>query len=188
MVNAANHDKTELATSIEPRLRRALAETADAIHSRLEGPEPTDADAVDVTNGDAPQTAEPQRLTLRIATADDDPLARRVIAGMIDRADGLELVGTVAGVEEIVELAVTKRPDTVLLDWMMPDGGGPEAARKILERCPDTRVIALTASSSPERIPRHASGRGIGTAAKGMLNRGACANDPPHLRTPGLSR
>ena len=68
---------------------------------------------------------------------------------MIERSDGLQLVGAASSVKEIVELAVNKRPDTVLLDWMMPGGGGPEAARQIVVRCPGTRVIALTASASP---------------------------------------
>lgn len=150
MVRAGNQGKTDVATGIEPQLRRALAETADAIRSRLESPQSSDAGAIEPTNGDAAHTAERERPTLRIATADDDRLARRVIEGMIERADGLQLVGTAGSVKEIVELAVTKRPDTVILDWMMPDGGGPEAARQILRQCPDTRVIALTASASPD--------------------------------------
>jgi DNA-binding NarL/FixJ family response regulator len=37
-----------------------------------------------------------------------------------------------------------------VLDWVMPGGGGPAAAREILAVSPDTKIVALTASDSQE--------------------------------------
>jgi DNA-binding NarL/FixJ family response regulator len=87
---------------------------------------------------------------VRVAIADDDPLARFAIEAMIDRAHGLVFVGGTDRVAGIVEIAVLERPDVIVLDWMMPGGGGPEAARRILGQRPDTRIVALTSSDNHE--------------------------------------
>jgi DNA-binding NarL/FixJ family response regulator/HPt (histidine-containing phosphotransfer) domain-containing protein len=83
-----------------------------------------------------------------VALADDDALARIAVGAMLESADWLELVGEADGVEEIVELVAAKRPEVVVLDWLMPDGGGPEAARRILDHRPRTLIVALTSSDS----------------------------------------
>jgi DNA-binding NarL/FixJ family response regulator len=49
-----------------------------------------------------------------------------------------------------VTIRVIIGDDDALLDWVMPDGGGPVAAREILLRSPDTKIVALTASDSME--------------------------------------
>ena len=87
---------------------------------------------------------------VRVAIADDDPLARMAVEAIIEPAGSLEFVGAAAGVDQIVELVARKRPQVVLLDWMMPSGGGPEAARRILARNADTRIVGLTSSDSPQ--------------------------------------
>ena len=87
---------------------------------------------------------------VRVAVADDDPVARLAIEAMIESAGSLELVGAAGGVEEIVNLAAVKHPQVVVLDWMMPGGGGPQAARRILDHRPNTGIVALTSSDSPE--------------------------------------
>jgi DNA-binding NarL/FixJ family response regulator len=87
---------------------------------------------------------------IRLVLADDDPVARKMFSRVIDRADGLELVGTAEDALSVVEVVVEARPDLVLLDNLMPGGGGPAAARRILERLPDVRVVALTGLDTSE--------------------------------------
>jgi CheY-like chemotaxis protein len=135
LANAAGEGQTAVVAAIELQLRQALADTAEAIKSQLDGTASTEAST-------APHSPT------RIAIADDDALARFAIETLIGAADGLALVGSAEGVDEIVELAIAQRPDVVVLDWMMPGGGGPEAARRILSRSPDTRIVALTSSDS----------------------------------------
>jgi CheY-like chemotaxis protein len=91
-----------------------------------------------------------RRANVRVAIADDDPLARSVIEAMIAQSAKLALVGSANGVDEIVDLSAYKRPDVVVLDWMMPGGGGPEAARQILASRPSTRIVALTSCDSSD--------------------------------------
>lgn len=85
---------------------------------------------------------------VRVAIADDDAIARFAVETMIKGAHGLVFVGAAASVEDIVYVAALKGADVVVLDWLMPDGGGAEAARRILARSPDTGIVALTSSSS----------------------------------------
>ncbi|HLH66625.1 MAG TPA: response regulator [Solirubrobacteraceae bacterium] len=92
---------------------------------------------------------ESRRLPIRVAVVDDDPLALHAIEAMIQRSETLALVGSACGVQEVVGLVAAQRPDVVVVDHLMPGGGGPEAARRIRQASPTTRVIALTACDGP---------------------------------------
>ena len=82
--------------------------------------------------------------------ADDDPLARALIEEIIKRDDELELVGSAGDADGAVQLAGEHQPDVAVLDWVMPGGGGPQAARQIQIQSPDTKIVALTSSDSPQ--------------------------------------
>ena len=87
---------------------------------------------------------------LKVLIADDDPLARALIEATVQRDDELELVGAAGDASEAIEIATEHKPDVAVLDWVMPGGGGPAAAREILNASPDTKIVALTASDSQE--------------------------------------
>jgi DNA-binding NarL/FixJ family response regulator len=106
-------------------------------------------------------------VALRLIIADDDALARALIEAIVERDRELELVGSAEDAERAIELAKEHQPDVAVLDWVMPGGGGEAAAREILRRSPDTKILALT---TPEtRIVDVAEVRGV--LAKGS---------PPH--------
>jgi DNA-binding NarL/FixJ family response regulator len=86
---------------------------------------------------------------VRVVIADDDPLARGVIGAMIGADPSVELVGEAEGVNDVVDLVVRERPEVAVLDWMMPGGGGPQAAIQIGLKAPETRIVGLTSSTSP---------------------------------------
>lgn len=89
-------------------------------------------------------------MTIRVIIADDDALARTLIEAIVEREDQLELLGAARDAEGACELAALHHPDVAVLDWVMPGGGGPQAARDIANRSPATRIVALTSSESPE--------------------------------------
>jgi two-component system, cell cycle response regulator len=99
---------------------------------------------VEVHGGEA-AAGEP---SIRLLIADDDPSIRLVIAALVNKQDGLELVGEAADAKEAIDFAARRRPDVVLLDFDMPGGGGVGAAIGIREANPTTRIVALSADDS----------------------------------------
>jgi DNA-binding NarL/FixJ family response regulator len=91
-----------------------------------------------------------ERAPLRVMIADDDPLVRTLVSAMIDGEATLELVGQARDAEEAVTLALEIRPDVALIDWMMPKGGGAQAARDLTACCPETALVALTSADTEE--------------------------------------
>ncbi len=70
---------------------------------------------------------------LRLLVADDDPVSRLMLAAILKREPGFEVVGEAEDATSAVELALRRRPDVVLLDVNMPGGGGARAAVQIRE-------------------------------------------------------
>lgn len=85
---------------------------------------------------------------IRVLVADDDDDIRQLLADMIKREEAVELVGTAADANSAIALAEQKVPDVAVLDWMMPNGGGPKAAAEITARWPDTRIIGISAGDA----------------------------------------
>ena len=65
---------------------------------------------------------------------------------------GFEVVGEAADGREAVQLAQAHRPDVAVLDIVMPQLNGLDAAREILQACPGTRAILLTIHTEEYQI------------------------------------
>jgi DNA-binding NarL/FixJ family response regulator len=86
----------------------------------------------------------------RVAIVDDHGLFR---AGVRAELEGhVELVGEAATVQEAVSLVTEQRPDVVLLDVHMPDGGGVAVIQGAMSAAPDTLFLALSASDAAEDV------------------------------------
>jgi DNA-binding NarL/FixJ family response regulator len=86
----------------------------------------------------------------RVAIVDDHGLFR---AGVRAELEGhVDLVGEAASVDEAVALVTQARPDVVLLDVHMPDGGGVAVIRGAAEEAPGTLFLALSASDAAEDV------------------------------------
>ena len=83
-----------------------------------------------------------ERLTILVA--DDHPVVRQGLRTFLATQEDLDVVGEAATCTEAAERAAKLRPDVVLLDLVMPGGDGIEAARKIREASPGSKVIVLT--------------------------------------------
>jgi DNA-binding NarL/FixJ family response regulator len=89
---------------------------------------------------------------IRVLLADDHRLVRAGLAGLLGTAADIEVVGEAADGQQAVELSLSMAPDVILMDLSMPVLDGIQATRLILDRHPDTRVIALTSFADKEKV------------------------------------
>jgi DNA-binding NarL/FixJ family response regulator len=76
--------------------------------------------------------------------ADDHVLFRRGVKKIIERIDGLEVVGEANDGLELLQLLKQKTPALVILDISMPNLRGLEAAREIKVLYPWVKILLLT--------------------------------------------
>jgi len=92
---------------------------------------------------------------IRLLLVDDHPVVRVGLRGMLEAADDLEIVGEAGSGEEALALAVSLRPDVVLMDLRMPGGmDGAAATGRIVDQLPDTHVLILTTYDTDTDILR----------------------------------
>jgi len=89
---------------------------------------------------------------IRVVVADDHPIVRSGIVGLLSSADDIEVVGEAGNGAEAVALATQLSPDVVLMDLRMPGVGGADATAQIVAARPDVRVVILTTYESDENI------------------------------------
>ena len=89
---------------------------------------------------------------VRVVLADDQRLVRESLGVLLRLLDGIELLASAADGEEALVLVDRHRPDVVLMDLRMPRLDGIEATRRLRQRHPDVRVIALTTYADDESV------------------------------------
>jgi DNA-binding NarL/FixJ family response regulator len=86
----------------------------------------------------------------RVLIVDDHQLFR---AGVRSELEGLvDIAGDAATVEDAVREIASVRPDVVLLDVHMPDGGGVEVIRRAAAQGDPPRFLALSVSDAAEDV------------------------------------
>ena len=95
---------------------------------------------------------EPSAEPIRVLIADDHPVFRDGLRGLVERAPDLHLVGEAATGTEAVAAAAETRPEIVLMDLRMPEMTGIEATRRILEADPSIGILVLTMSEDDDSL------------------------------------
>jgi DNA-binding NarL/FixJ family response regulator len=91
-------------------------------------------------------------MQIRVLVVDDHDLFRTGLASLLSAETDIEVVGQASGGQMGVRLAAELQPDVVLMDLRMKDLSGIEATRQIVERRPETRVLALTVASAEAEV------------------------------------
>lgn len=94
--------------------------------------------------------------TIRLLIADDQALVRGGLRMLLESAEDLEVVGEAASGREAIDLAVSLKPDVVLMDIRMPGMDGIEATAEIAAnpQTADIRVLVLTTFDLDEYVFR----------------------------------
>ncbi|MFC6089612.1 response regulator [Saccharothrix lopnurensis] len=92
-------------------------------------------------------------MAVRVFLVDDHALFRAGVRAELDSiTDEIEVVGEAGSVGEAVVGIAHHRPDVVLLDVHMPDGGGAEVLRQVRTSLPEVVFLALSVSDAAEDV------------------------------------
>jgi DNA-binding NarL/FixJ family response regulator len=114
-------------------------------------------------------TAASDGAPIRVLVADDHPVVRSGLAGVIGLQPELTLVGEAANGRQALERFREHRPDVVLMDLRMPNMDGVSAIEAIRAEFPDARILALTTYDGDVDIHRALEAGARGYLIKDML-------------------
>ncbi|HEY1702915.1 MAG TPA: response regulator transcription factor [Trebonia sp.] len=105
---------------------------------------------------------------IRVMLADDHPVVRAGLRGMLTVQPDIEVTGEAGSGPEAVALARTREFDVILMDLRMPGGDGVSAIREL----PDAKVVVLTTYDTDADILR-----AVEAGAAGYLLKDASATE-----------
>ena len=105
---------------------------------------------------------------IRILVADDHPMLREGLVGVLSTQPDFEVVGEASDGAEAVRLAESLHPDVILLDLEMPGTDGVAALEGLRDAGSEARAVVFTAYDNDERILG-----ALRAGARGYLLKGA---------------
>jgi DNA-binding NarL/FixJ family response regulator len=108
---------------------------------------------------------------IRVLAADDHPVVRGGIAGLIAVQSDMAMVGEACNGREAIQMFRALRPDVTLMDLQMPELDGLEALIAIRNEFPEARVIVLTTYAGDVQILRALKAGAQGYLLKNTLHR-----------------
>ncbi|HSZ63030.1 MAG TPA: response regulator transcription factor [Terriglobales bacterium] len=89
---------------------------------------------------------------VRVLLADDYEPWRRCVSSLFLKHPGLRIISEVSDGLEAVKQAQELKPDLVLLDISLPKLNGVEAARRIREAVPMTKIVFISAYQDSDAV------------------------------------
>jgi len=89
---------------------------------------------------------------IRVLIADDQALFRRGLYVVLGTEENIEVVAEAEDGEQAILKAEEMAPDVVLMDVRMPRVNGIEAAQRIREVLPSTKILMLTVSDEEDDL------------------------------------
>ena len=84
---------------------------------------------------------------ITVLLVEDHMIVREGFRKLLESENDIELIGEAQTGRQAVKMAVTLRPDVVVMDVAMPQLNGLEATRQIRKAVPDAKVLMLSAHS-----------------------------------------
>jgi DNA-binding NarL/FixJ family response regulator len=109
---------------------------------------------------------------IRVLIADDHALVRAGIRALVEKIEGIVVVGEAGKGSEAIDLIRKLNPNLVLLDITMPDGNGFDVLDHVTKRLPEIKVIVLTVHEAGEYAIR-----ALREGAAGFLPKSAASTE-----------
>jgi DNA-binding NarL/FixJ family response regulator len=103
---------------------------------------------------------------IRIMLVDDHAVVRESVAERLQRELDFSVIGTTSDAEKALVMAAEHKPDVILMDISMPGLFSFEAARRLIQMLPNTRIIFLSAFTTDTYI-----GQALEIRAHGYLTK-----------------
>lgn len=122
---------------------------------------------------------------IRVLIVDDHAILRDGIRSLLERQEGIRVVGEASNGQEGLSRVGELQPDIVLMDIAMPVMDGLEATRRINQSYPDIKILILTQHDSQEFVGpllqagaagyvlKRSGGREVVTAIRQVCEKGA---------------
>ncbi len=101
---------------------------------------------------------------IRVVLADDHPVLRQGLRGLLEREPDLEVLGEASDGREALNEVMRSRPDVLVLDLMMPGVGGLEVVHEVRAQCRTTQVVVLSMYSNESYVQE-----ALGAGARGYV-------------------
>ena len=88
----------------------------------------------------------------RLLLVDDHDIAREGVRALIGSQPGWEICGEARTGRQALRMAASLRPDVIVMDLLMPDLNGMEAARQIKKKLPSAEILLLSGHEDGELI------------------------------------
>lgn len=89
---------------------------------------------------------------IKVLLVDDHEMVRIGVSAYLSAQPDIEVVGEAANGKEAVELALSLRPDIILMDLVMDEMDGIEATRKIMDQWPEAKIIVVTSFLDDDKV------------------------------------
>ncbi len=89
---------------------------------------------------------------IRVLVVDDHAVVRDGIRAVLALQRDMQVIGEAVNGKEAVEKTIELMPDVVLMDIVMPEMNGLDAAKEICRQCPQVKVLMLTQYDDEENV------------------------------------
>lgn len=90
--------------------------------------------------------------TIKIMLVEDHRLVRESFAQMLELEEDFMVVGQAANANDALNMALSLKPDVILMDIKLPGVNGIEATRMIKKELPDTEIMMLSMYDEEEYV------------------------------------
>lgn len=91
-------------------------------------------------------------MSIRVLIVEDHQMTLVGLKMLLEKSDGVQVVGEAGNGMEAVRLATDNQPDVILMDIGLPEMDGIEATQKIKLQHPGIRIIMLTSKDNEQDV------------------------------------